>query len=240
MATLHLEAVSRRFGGLKAVDNVDFSLNAGEIVGIIGPNGAGKTTLINLISGVTPVSSGTITFEGADITAVGPHERAQLGIARTYQLIHPLEHLTVEENVMVGFVFAQGMRMKKAREESKALCAAMGIERPGRAVSQLNILEVKKMEIAHALSTGPKILFLDEIMAGLNADETHQVIELVQKISAERSLGVGVVEHVMGVIKKLTHRVIVLESGEIIASGEYEDVVKEPRVLEAYLGGGAH
>ncbi|HAK45474.1 MAG TPA: ABC transporter ATP-binding protein [Spirochaeta sp.] len=240
MATLDLESVSRRFGGLKAVDNVDFSLNEGEIVGIIGPNGAGKTTLINLISGITPVSSGTIAFEGEDITDMGPHGRAQLGIGRTYQLIHPVEHLTVEENVMVGFVFAQGMNMKQAREASKQLCAAMGIEKPGRIVSQLNILEVKKMEIAHALSTGPKILFLDEIMAGLNADETHQVIALVQKIASERSLGVGVVEHVMGVIKKLTHRVIVLESGAIIASGEYEDVVKNPQVLEAYLGGGAH
>lgn len=240
MATLQLEAVSRRFGGLKAVDDVNFTLNQGEIVGIIGPNGAGKTTLINLISGVTPVSSGTIQFEGEDITGFGPHDRSRLGIGRTYQLIHPIEHLSVIENVMVGFVFAQGMKMKEARSHSQELCASMGIERPGRMVSQLNILEVKKMEIAHALSTGPKILFLDEIMAGLNADETHQVIDLVKEIARERSLGVGVVEHVMGVIKKLTHRVIVLESGQVIASGEYEDVVKDPRVLEAYLGGGAH
>jgi branched-chain amino acid transport system ATP-binding protein len=138
---------------------------------------------------------------------------------------------------MVGFVFAQGMNLKKAADEAEQLCRYLELSEPDRPVSRLNILEIKMMEIAHALATGPSILFLDEIMAGLNTDETIKVIGLVKRIAEERNLGIGVVEHVMGVIKETTSRVIVLDAGELIAAGPYLEVVSNPKVIKAYLGG---
>jgi branched-chain amino acid transport system ATP-binding protein len=165
------------------------------------------------------------------------HERARMGIARTYQIIHPLENLTLIENIMVGSIFARGHSLREARRRAQLLCAELGLENLERDTSRLTILEVKKMEIARALANEPEVLFLDEVMAGLNADETKDLISMVQRIAKERNLAVGVVEHVMGVIRELTHRVIVLEAGELIAQGPYEEVSKNPRVIEAYLGG---
>lgn len=214
-------------------------MDEGEILGIIGPNGAGKTTFINLVSGITMPSEGKIEYKGQDITYMPAHERARLGIARTYQLIHPLENLTLVENVMVGSIFAKGHNLKEARSRAEALCTELGLENLDRDTSRLTILEVKKMEIARALANEPEVLFLDEVMAGLNSDETKDLIATVQKIAKERKLAVGVVEHVMGVIRELTHRVIVLEAGELIAEGPYEEVSKNRRVIEAYLGGAA-
>ncbi len=237
MAKLTTKKLTKQFGGLVAVHDVSFSIVSGEILGIIGPNGAGKTTFINLISGIYAPTSGTIEFEGKDISLMPAHERAKIGIARTYQLIHPMEDLNLLENVMVGFLFAGNKSMKEARLAATELCTEMGLERLEREVSQLTMLEVKKMEIAHALANTPKVLFLDEIMAGLNTDETKEMIALVKRLARERNLAVGVVEHVMGVIRELTDRVIVLEAGEIIAEGPYEIVSKNKRVIEAYLGG---
>ena len=237
MAKLTTKNLTKQFGGLVAVHDVSFSIVSGEILGIIGPNGAGKTTFINLISGIYAPTSGTIEFEGKDISLMPAHERAKIGIARTYQLIHPMEDLNLLENVMVGFLFAGNKSMKEARLAATELCTEMGLERLEREVSQLTMLEVKKMEIAHALANTPKVLFLDEIMAGLNTDETKEMIALVKRLARERNLAVGVVEHVMGVIRELTDRVIVLEAGEIIAEGPYEIVSKNKRVIEAYLGG---
>lgn len=241
MAELHLEtkALTKRFGGLVAVNDLSFGLSRGEILGVIGPNGAGKTTFINLVSGVYRPSSGTIGFAGRDITRMPAHERAALGIARTFQIVHPLEDLDVLENVMLGFLFARSLSQREARREAEALCESLQLGGLGREVSQITMLETKKMEIARALACGPSILFLDEVMAGLNVDETKALIGLVRGIAAERNIGIGVVEHVMAVIRELTHRVIVLEAGEIIAEGPYEEVVKDQRVLEAYLGGAA-
>lgn len=239
MITLETKGLTKRFGGLVAVNDVSFHLDRGEILGIIGPNGAGKTTFINLVTGVYLPSSGSIAFEGRDISERPAHERARMGIARTFQLIHPLESLNVIENVMLGFVFARGMGQRQARREAQALCDSLalgGVERP---TTQITMLETKKMEIARALANDPKILFLDEVMAGLNTTETREVIALVQSVARDRNIGVGVVEHVMGVIRELTHRVIVLENGAILASGPYEEVSKNPRVMEAYLGGAA-
>jgi branched-chain amino acid transport system ATP-binding protein len=237
MADLETRGLTRRFGGLVAVNNVSFDLARGEILGVIGPNGAGKTTFINLVSGVYPPSAGTILFQGRDITAMPAHRRARLGIARTFQVIHPLESLDVRENVMLGFLFARRMGMRSARRAAESLCRELGLGGLSREVAQLTMLETKKMEIAHALSGEPSILFLDEVMAGLNVDETKELVALVQRIARERGIGVGVVEHVMSVIRDLTHRVIVLEAGEIIAAGPYEEVAKDPRVIAAYLGG---
>lgn len=239
MTKLKTTDLTRRFMGLVAVNKVSFSMDEGEILGIIGPNGAGKTTFINLVSGITMPSEGKIEYKGQDITYMPAHERARMGIARTYQLIHPLENLSLVENVMVGSIFAKGHNLKEARSRAEALCAELGLENLDRDTSRLTILEVKKMEIARALANEPEVLFLDEVMAGLNSDETKDLIATVQKVAKERKLAVGVVEHVMGVIRELTHRVIVLEAGELIAEGPYEEVSKNRRVIEAYLGGAA-
>ncbi len=239
MTKLSTEGLTKRFQGLVAVNGVSFAMEEGEILGIIGPNGAGKTTFIHLVSGILMPTSGRIEFKGTDITWMPAHERARLGIARTYQLIHPLENLNLIENVMIGGVFARGMSLGAARRRAEELCGALGLDGLERETSQLTILEVKKMEIARALANEPEVLFLDEVMAGLNADETKHLIGVVKSIATERGMAVGVVEHVMGVIRELTQRVIVLEAGELIAEGPYEEVSKNPRVVEAYLGGAA-
>jgi branched-chain amino acid transport system ATP-binding protein len=236
---LKTTGLTKRFLGLVAVNNVSFSMEEGEILGIIGPNGAGKTTFINLVSGIIMPSEGKIEYKGRDITYKPAHERARMGIARTYQLIHPLENLSLIENVMVGSIFARGYGLKDARRKAEGLCGELGLKELNRDPSRLTILEVKKMEIARALANEPEVLFLDEVMAGLNSDETKDLISTVQRVAKERNLAVGVVEHVMGVIRELTHRVIVLEAGELIAAGPYEEVSKNPRVIEAYLGGAA-
>ncbi len=238
MIKLKTENLTKRFLGLVAVNKVSFSMEEGEILGIIGPNGAGKTTFINLISGIIMPSEGLIEYKGTDITYMPAYERARRGIARTYQLIHPLENLTLIENVMVGSIFAKGHGLREARTKAEALCHELGLTGLDRDTSRLSILEIKKMEIARALANEPEVLFLDEVMAGLNSDETKDLIAMVQRIALERHLAVGVIEHVMGVIRELTHRVIVLEAGELIAEGKYEEVSKNPRVVEAYLGGG--
>lgn len=239
MSKLITKELSKAFYGLVAVNNVSFNMEEGEILGIIGPNGAGKTTFIHLVSGILMPSSGTIIFNNKDITYSPAHERSKLGIARTYQLIHPLENLTVLENVMIGAVFSRGKRLSAARATAEAICADLELSGLDRDTSQLSILEIKKMEIARALANEPEVLFLDEVMAGLNSDETRQMISTIQRIAKEKRMAVGVVEHVMGVIRELTQRVIVLESGELIAEGPYEEVSKNPRVIEAYLGGAA-
>ncbi len=239
MPDLQTFGLTRHFGGLVAVNNVSFTLDCGEILGVIGPNGAGKTTFINLVSGVYAPSSGRIHFQGRDITGLPAHKRAQMGISRTFQIIHPLENLDVLENVMLGFIFSRRMGLKEARRSAETLCGSLGLGDLSRDVSQITMLETKKMEIAHALASGPSILFLDEVMDGLNVYETREIVQLVQRVTREHNIGVGVVEHVMSVIRDLTHRVIVLEAGEIIAAGPYEEVAKNPRVIAAYLGGAA-
>jgi branched-chain amino acid transport system ATP-binding protein len=239
VADLEVKGLGKRFGGLVALQDVSFDLDCGEILGIIGPNGAGKTTFINLVTGVYPPTSGRILFRGRDITRMPAHRRARAGIARTFQIIHPLANLNVLENVMIGFIFSRRMGLGEARRSAEGLCASLGLEGLSREVSQITMLELKKMEIAHALACNPSILFLDEVMAGLNVDETRDLVALVQRVAREHTIGVGVVEHVMSVIRELTHRVIVLEAGEVIAEGPYEVVSKNPRVIEAYLGGAA-
>jgi branched-chain amino acid transport system ATP-binding protein len=237
MSTLEIRGLTIKFGGLVAVNNVTCTLKSGEIVGIIGPNGAGKTTLINLIAGIHQPTEGSVLLEGKDITGLMPHRLARMGIGRTFQLIHPLEDLNLLENVMIGFIFSLGYSVAKAKEAARQLCEELGLKHLSRPTSSLNILEIKKMELAKALAVNPKILFLDEMMAGLNSDESKEVIAMVKRVTKERNLAVGVVEHVMGVIKELTHSVMVLDGGRLIAQGKYEDVVQNEQVKSAYLGG---
>jgi len=235
MPLLKTEKLSRQFGGLAALAQVSVEFRENEILGIIGPNGAGKTTFINVIAGIYLPTEGKIFFDGQDISELPAHKRCRLGIGRTFQLVRPLQGLSLLENVMVGSLFGKGLGLREARKKAGELCEFLGLSDFTRDITRMTALEIKKMEIAHALATQPKLLFLDEVMAGLNSDETLEMIALVRKI---HSLGmtIGIVEHVMRVIRELTHRVVVLDWGEVIAEGPYGEVSNDPRVITAYLG----
>jgi len=235
MSILKVEGVTKRFGGLVAVNNVTMEIQKGEILGLIGPNGAGKTTLTNLISGVHTVSEGKIVFDGTDITLLPAHKRCNLGIARTFQIARPLKNLTVVENVMIGSLFGKGEKLSESRKSALKLCETIGLSKPDETLDKITVLEIKKIEIARAMATNPKILFLDEVMSGLNMDETREMIETVRKI---RNTGVTIciIEHVMSVIREITERVVVLDRGEILAEGPYSEVSQQHNVITAYLG----
>jgi len=227
--------VARYFGGLMALNGVNVEFREGEILGIIGPNGAGKTTFINVVAGIYLPSEGKIFFNGQDISELPAHKRCRLGIGRTFQLVRPLPGLSLLENIMVGSLFGKGLGQREARKQAEGLCEFLGLSDITRDITRMTALEIKQMEIAHALATEPKLLFLDEVMAGLNSDETTQMIGLVRKICS-RGITIGIVEHVMRVIRELTDRVVVLDWGEIIAEGPYGEVSNDPRVIAAYLG----
>jgi len=235
MAVLKTENLTRYFGGLMALNRVNLEFREDEILGIIGPNGAGKTTFINVIAGIYLPTDGKIFFNGQEITELPAHKRCRLGIGRTFQLVRPLPGLSLLENVMVGSLFGKGLRQRDARKKAEELCEFLDLSDITRDITRMTALEVKKMEIAHALATQPKLLFLDEVMAGLNSDETMQMIDLVRKIHS-RGIVIGIVEHVMRVIRELTDRVVVLDWGEVIAEGPYGEVSNDPRVITAYLG----
>ena len=235
MAVLQTKNLTRNFGGLAALTGVNVEFREDEILGIIGPNGAGKTTFINVIAGIYLPTEGEIFFNGQDISELPAHKRCRLGIGRTFQLVRPLPGLSLLENVMVGSLFGKGLGQREARQKAEESCTFLGLSDITRDITRMTALEIKKMEIAHALATQPKLLFLDEVMAGLNGEETMEMIELVKKIHS-RGITIGIVEHVMRVIRELTDRVVVLEWGEVIAEGPYEEVSNDPRVITAYLG----
>ncbi|NWF53179.1 MAG: ABC transporter ATP-binding protein [Syntrophaceae bacterium] len=235
MEILKTERLTRHFGGLAALSGVSIEFRDNEILGIIGPNGAGKTTLINVIAGIYLPTEGKIFFEGQDISGVPAHRRCHLGIGRTFQLVRPLPGLSLVENVMVGALFGKGLAQKEARRKAEELCGFLGLADLDRDIGRMTALEIKKMEIAHALATQPKLLFLDEVMAGLNSEETMEMIDLVRKIHRQ-GMTIGIVEHVMRVIRELTDRVVVLDWGEVIAEGPYGEVSNDPKVITAYLG----
>jgi len=232
---LRTEKLTKSFGGLVAVKSVDLKVNQGEILGIIGPNGAGKTTLTNLISGVFYPTEGRIHFEDKDITFVPAHLRARMGIARTFQLVRPLRDFTAFENVVVSCLFARGDSLREARKSARKICELVELEEPERRLDRLTVFELKKLEIARALGCQPKLLILDEVMAGLNVEEMQRMIQLVKSLR-EKQITICVIEHVMSVISQLTDRVVVLDRGEIIAEGPYEKVAHDPKVITAYLG----
>jgi branched-chain amino acid transport system ATP-binding protein len=235
MAVLRTENLSRHFGGLAALTRVNIEFKENEIVGIIGPNGAGKTTLINVIAGIYLPTAGKIFFNGRDISELPTHRRCRLGIGRTFQLVRPLPGLSLLENIMVGALFGKGLPQQEARTRAAEICEFLGLPQVTRDIARMTSLEIKKMEIGRALATEPKLLFLDEVMAGLNGDETMEMIALVKKIHS-RGITIGIVEHVMRVIRERTDRVFVLDWGEFLAEGPYEEVSNDPRVITAYLG----
>lgn len=235
MKILRLENLTKNFGGLIAVNNVNIELQEGEILGIIGPNGAGKTTLTSLVAGTLEVSGGKIFFQDNDITNLPAHSRVRIGISRTFQTVRPLKDFTALENVMVGALFAKGESLSQARESAYKVCRFLKLERVDSYPDKLTVFELKKLEIARAIVCNPKVLFLDEVMAGLNFEEMKQMIQIVKSLKDE-GMTICVIEHVMSVISELTDRVVVLDRGEVIAEGPYLEVSKNKRVIAAYLG----
>lgn len=235
MPILETRSLERRFGGLLAVRDLSFKVNKGEILGIIGPNGAGKTTVINLVAGILPPSSGEIHFKGQRIEHLPAHLRNRMGIARTFQSVRPLEDFTALENIMVGALFGEGQNLKEARESAREICDLISLKNFDRQIDNLTVLDLKKIEIGRALASKPDLLFLDELMAGLNQDETAEMIAVVKELQ-KRELTIIVVEHIMPVVRELTNRCIVLDGGAIIAEGSFETVANNQRVIEAYLG----
>ena len=232
---LKTEKLSRHFWGLAALCDIDLTLQQGEILGIIGPNGAGKTTLINVLTGLFPPTTGRISFFQHDISKMPAHLRCRMGITRTFQISRPLADLSLLENVMTGALFARGLTKSQAAQRAWEECQFMMLTDPEKPVSKLTALEIKKMEVARALSTGPQLLLLDELMAGLSTDEADEMIELIRKIRS-KGITVCIIEHVMRIIASLTDRVVVLEWGKKIAEGPYSEVSANPRVISAYLG----
>lgn len=235
---LEVSRVDKQFKGLQALNHISLTVEPNEIVGLIGPNGSGKSTLFNVITGTLPVSSGTIRFQGEDITRFLAHRVARRGIARTFQHVRPFLHMTVLENVMVGCLYGHSSIFTKTAARKKA-CEVLELvnlkDQAQLPASQLNVMARKWLEVARALATEPKLLLLDEFMAGLNPAEVQAGIEFVKQL---KSLGYTliIVEHIMKAIMNCSDRIIVLNAGEKIAEGSPAEIVKNPDVIKAYLG----
>jgi branched-chain amino acid transport system ATP-binding protein len=232
---LEVERVAKGFGGVRAVHDVSFSLDEGELIGVMGPNGSGKTTLFNLIAGALRPDRGRIRLHGHDIAGLPPHRVCARGIARTFQLVRPFAGLTALENVLVGRLYGRGSRTG-AVAEAERLLALVGLETRARVpAAQLTLIDRKRLELARALATAPQLLLLDEFMAGLNPAETAAAMALIRRLQAE-GLTVLMVEHIVWALMDLSRRIVVLSAGEKIAEGSPEAVAADPAVVAAYLG----
>jgi len=232
---LKADNIRVQFGGLVAVNNVSVSLNKGEVLGLIGPNGAGKSTLFNAITGFAPVTSGSVHFYDQDVTKLPPYIRTRLGMGRTFQTERPYEDLTVLENVLVA-AFLKNPHRKDAERVALSALEKVGLsDRAHQLSSDLNLARLRRLELAKALALDPKVLFLDEIMAGLNPPALKQMIEFVRSLTAT-GISVVMVEHIMEAIIQLSDHVVVLASGSKIAEGSAQEVINNEQVIEAYLG----
>ncbi|WP_230534101.1 ABC transporter ATP-binding protein [Microvirga roseola] len=232
---LRADGITVKFGGVTAVNNVSLSLGSGEILGLIGPNGAGKTTLFNAVTGFAPVHSGRITLLDKDITALPAFKRTRLGFGRTFQTERPFEELTVLENVLIAAFLTAGRRSEAERLAMNVLEQVGLADRAHQPALDLNLARRRRLELAKALAVRPKVIFLDEIMAGLNPPALREMIAFVRTLSTQ-GLAVLMVEHIMEAIIELSDHVIVLASGEKIAEGTPQQVTSDERVIEAYLG----
>jgi len=236
MAFLEVHDLTKNFGGLMANDNISFTLEQGELVGLIGPNGAGKTTLFNCISGLYPVTSGQIVFAGEDITKLKAHEVAQRGLARTFQVYVAAGDLTVIENVMVGCFMRTHLRSRAKARATEILEDLSIDDTADYLVSELPVAAQKRVTMATAIASDPKLLLLDEVAAGLNPNEIDEIMASIKHVHDDMGITVMLIEHVMELVMKISHRVIVLDYGEKIAEGDPEAISKDPRVIKAYLG----
>jgi branched-chain amino acid transport system ATP-binding protein len=234
---LQVKEVSKRFGGLQALSDVTFELAEGEILGLIGPNGAGKTTLFNVINGVYPPNDGRVIFRGEDITGLPPYGVSRRGLARTHQVVRPLNDLTVRENVMVGSCFGREKRSLNAAGHvaDEALLQVGLLDRAPQLAGSLNVAQKKRLEMARALAARPYLLLLDEVLAGLNPSEITGMMATVRAIR-DQGVTILMIEHVMQAIMSISDRLIVLDYGMLIASGTPTEVANNPQVIEAYLG----
>jgi branched-chain amino acid transport system ATP-binding protein len=237
-ALLRVDQVSKRFGGLTAVDRASFAAPAGRITALIGPNGAGKTTLFAIIAGFLPASEGRVLYDGADIAGEPPHRLARRGIARTFQIVQPFAGLTVRENIAVGAHLSRPARadaLAAAGDVARAVGLADALDRPA---ASLTVAGRKRLELARALAIEPRLLLLDEVLAGLNPSEIRDMVPVIQAIR-DRGIAIVMIEHVMQAVMRLAEHVFVLSEGRIIADGSPQAVAGNPRVVEAYLGQGA-
>jgi branched-chain amino acid transport system ATP-binding protein len=236
---LVIDNVTKRFGGLIANSNISFAVERGKIIGLIGPNGAGKTTLFNCISCYYSADGGKILYEGKDITRETPDVICRMGIGRTFQIVRIFKEMTVLENIMIG-AFLRNPGRKKAEEKAREVAALFGFSRKlDLKASSLTISEQKRLEVARALATGPKVLLLDEMMAGLNIHEIREAIDLVLKLR-ESGITLILVEHVMEGVMPIADKVVVLDNGEKIAEGTPNEIIHNDRVIQAYFGDKYH
>ena len=236
---LSIRNVSKQFGGINAIKDVSFTIGREEIVGLVGPNGAGKSTLLNVISGVYLPNSGSVIFDGMDITDLRPNKVCKLGIAKTFQLVHSFPELTALQNVLVGAVFGNsgkiGLKEAEEKAEEKLDYVGYPMDKIQYAVKNLNVVELKRIQLARALATDPKLILLDEVTTGLNPKESNDAISLIQKIR-ESGITILMVEHVMRIIMNVSDRIVVLHHGEKIAEGMPEEIAKDETVITSYLG----
>jgi len=235
VAILELHSVSKNFGGLRAVDEVSFSVEQGEIFGLIGPNGSGKTTIFNLINHYYPVSSGKITFDGHNITSLKTHQICHLGIGRTFQVVKPLKRMSVVDNVIAS-AFMRTKSLREARQMAEENLEFCGLTPYAQQLARsLPIASRKRLEISRALATRPKLLLLDETAAGLNPSELDEAIDLIKKIR-DSGVTIVIVEHIMKVIMSISDRIHAITHGQTITEGPPAEVARNPQVIEAYLG----
>jgi len=236
MSLLEVQRVSKRFGGVRAVHEVSFVVEEGDLVGIMGPNGSGKTTLFNVIAGALAPDGGRVRFQGREIGGLPPHRVCAHGVARTFQLVRPFAGLTARENVLVGRLFGRADARGDAAGEAERLLALVGLEGRGEMpAAQLTLIDRKRLELARALATSPRLLLLDEFMAGLNPAETATAMALIRSLVRD-GLTVLMVEHIVWALMELSRRIIVLSAGEKIAEGPPDAIAADPAVVDVYLG----
>ncbi len=234
---LQVQGVTKRFGGLQALTQVTFDLPEGQILGLIGPNGAGKTTLFNVIDGVYKPEEGRIIFRGKDVTGKKPYHLARMGLARTHQIVRPLNELSVRENVMVGACFGlANSRLSEAAKIADEVMEFVGLsDKADLLAGSLNVAQKKRLELARAVASQPKLLLLDEVLAGLNPSEIARMVDTVLAIR-DRGITIIMIEHVMSAIMNVSDRILVLDFGKLIAEGTPEEIANNERVIQAYLG----